>query len=235
MMIFNEPASSEPHYIADRAATAWAPLGFVSFLGGAALAVVLAVCSLSGASHLGATPVGEPGAGSVDSATAHPVAVGTTATQASGWYTRYTLRLKLDMGGEQSVDVMAPPGGLELVVRDMTGDKVPNDVVVTPALLHWPLTVLVNDGHNHFTVAISAKFPDSSASEQDQASGTRGLVDISVLVSGGFEHHALTDRGGWPVPPRQQGILPSTLASATPLDAIASGSGRAPPSLVTSI
>jgi hypothetical protein len=155
-----------------------------------------------------------------------------TASQPS-WYTRYTL--KLDIGGEQSVEVMAPPGGLELAVRDMTGDKVQNDVVVTPALLHWPLTVLVNDGHNHFTVAISAKFPDSSASDQDQASGTRGFVDLSALVSAGFEHHALTDHGGFPLPPRQEGLFLSPVTAAMPLHAINSGSGRAPPSLVTSI
>ena len=32
----------------------------------------------------------------------------------------------------------------------MTGDKVPNDVVLRPALLRWLPTVLVNDGHEHF-------------------------------------------------------------------------------------
>lgn len=232
-MILSDPASSERHHILERAASVWAPLRVVSFLAGAALTVALLVCFSTGASHNGAIFGGEPGAGAADRATARSVAP--AANQASGWYTRYTVRLKLDMGGEQSVDVMAPPGGLELALRDTTGDKVPNDVVVTPALLHWPLTVLVNDGHNHFTVAISAKSPDSSASEQDQASGTRGLVDISALVSGGFEHHALTDHGGVPVPPRQQGLVPSILTSSTPLHAIASGSGRAPPSLVTSI
>jgi hypothetical protein len=197
------------------------------------VAAVLVACFAGGASHNGTVHGVEPDAPAADSATARSVAP--AANPASGWYTRYTLRLKLDVGGEQSVDVMAPPGGLELAVRDMTGDKVPNDVVVTPALLHWPLTVLVNDGHNHFTVAISAKSPDYSASEQEQASGTRGLVDLSALVSGGFEHHALSDHGGLPGPPRQQGLLPSVATSSTPLHTIASGSGRAPPSLVTSI
>ena len=225
-MILSDPASSEPHCIPKRAAGAWALSRVISFLVSAVLTVALVACFLGGLG--GASHNGNP-----DSATASSVAP--AANQTSGWYIRYTVRLKLDMGGEQSVDVMAPPGGLELVVRDMTGDKVPNDVVVTPALLHWPLTVLVNDGHNHFTVAISAKFPDSSASEQEQASGTRGLVDISALVSGGFEHHALSDHGGLPVPPRQQGLLPSVVTSSTPLHAIASGSGRAPPSLATSI
>src|SRR5581483_10434645 len=69
--------------------------------------------------------------------------------QQSVWSVRYTLRLSTGSGGEQSIDVVAPPGGVQLALRDMTGDKVVNDLVVTPVLLHWPLTVLVNDGHNH--------------------------------------------------------------------------------------
>src|ERR1700719_433106 len=74
-------------------------------------------------------------------------------------YTRYTLRLHPASGADQTIVVSAPVGGLELEMRDMTGDGIPNDLVVTPALLHLPLMVLVNDGNDHFTVAISASDP----------------------------------------------------------------------------
>jgi hypothetical protein len=231
-MILNDPASSGRGGVEGRSASARIPLTLASFLSGASLTVALVACFL-GSGNRGGTPRRVLSLTSTANAAGPhslPPAAGPTS-----WYTRYTLNLKLDMGGEQSVVVMAPPGGLELAVRDMTGDKVPNDVVVTPALLHWPLTVLVNDGHNHFTVAISAKFPDSSASDQDQASGTRGPMDLSALVSAGFEHHVLTDRGGFPLPPRRAGLLLSVITAAMPLHAIASSSGRAPPSLVTSI
>jgi hypothetical protein len=232
-MILNDQASSERRCVEERAASTRFPLRLANFLGGAAFTVALAACVLGGANQ-GDTPRRELGLTANENA-AGARSVSPAAGQTTSWYTRYTLNLKLDMGGEQSVVVMAPPGGLELAVRDMTGDKVQNDVVVTPALLHWPLTVLVNDGHNHFTVAISAKFPDSSASDQDQASGTNGAKDVSALVSTGFDPHALTDRGGLLLPPRRAGLLPSIITAATPLHAIASGSGRAPPFLVTSI
>lgn len=169
----------------------------------------------------------------VGDASTGPLPIGIPRDQPS-WKVRYTLRLRLETGVEESVVVTAPPGGLQLVMRDMTGDHVPNDVVVIPALFHWPLTVLVNNG-DQFTVAILAKFSDSSASDQDQASGTRGPVDLSALLSAGFEHHALTDRGGVPLLPRQEGHLPSIAIPSVLLHAIRSGSGRAPPSLVTSV
>lgn len=219
--------------VEEQAASARLPLRLASFLGGAALTIALAACLLGGANRGDATRREAGLTANENAAGARSVAP--AAGQATSWYTRYTLNLKLDMGGEQSVVVMAPPGGLELAVRDMTGDKVPNDVLVTPALLHWPLTVLVNDGHNHFTVAISAKFPDSSASDQNQASGTDGPIDLSALVSAGFEHHVVTDRGGFPLPPQQEAFSVATITATSPLHAIDSGSGRAPPSLVTSI
>jgi hypothetical protein len=229
MILIGQP-SSERGYLTEQAASDRVPSRLANFLGDATLTVALAASLLGSANR--AYTSRQPGLTATENA-AGASTVAPAARQTSSWYTRYTV--KLDMGGEQSVVVIAPPGGLELAVRDMTGDKVPNDVVVTPALLHWPLTVLVNDGHNHFTVAISAKFPDSSASDKDQASGTRGAVDLAALVSAGFEPHALTDRGGLPAPPRQEGLCPSIITAATPLQAIASNSGRAPPSLVTSI
>src|SRR5579862_3751346 len=58
--------------------------------------------------------------------------------------TLYIVQLQLSSGAEQSIAVAAPPGGLQLEMRDMTGDRVPNDLVLTPTLLRWPLTVLVN-------------------------------------------------------------------------------------------
>jgi hypothetical protein len=232
-MILNDQASPERGHAEEQAAGTRFRSSLANFLGGATLTVALAACFLGGANRsdtpreLGLTA--NENAGGARS-------VAPVAGQTAGcWYTRYTLNLKLDIGSEQSVVVMAPPGGLELAVRDMTGDKVQNDLVVTPALLRWPLIVLVNDGHNHFTAAISAKFPNSSASDQDQALGTRGPMDLSALVSSGFEHHALSDCGRFALPPKQETLSLSTITEATPVHAIDSGSGRAPPSLLTGI
>jgi len=146
------------------------------------------------------------------------------------WNVHYTVRLKLDTGDEQSVTVVAPPGGLQLVMRDMTGDQVPNDVVVTPALLHWPLTVLVNDGHR-FTVAISGSFPDS-ASDRDRASSQPGAWEISALLAKNCETHAASTRRAGVPPPQSEGFLSPVVATITASSSVGSGSGRAPPSLL---
>jgi hypothetical protein len=154
-------------------------------------------------------------------------------SQAPSWYAHYTLRLKADTGDEQSIVVIAPPGGLKITKRDMTGDHVPNDVVITPALLHWPLTVLVNDG-SHFEVAISAANP-GSVSGPHQLSGGNGIWDISALSPSIFEPHTVSNRGGVLTPPMRERLLYSIEHLVFPLHAIASGPGRGPPASFTSI
>ena len=64
----------------------------------------------------------------------------------------------------------------------MTGDNIQNDLVVRPALTHWPLIVLLNDGHNHFTVAISATLP-SAMDSGSRLSRSQQVPDGAVLVS----------------------------------------------------
>ena len=89
--------------------------------------------------------------------------------------TRYTIDVRLADGSEQLIPITAPPGGLQLEIRDMTGDNVQNDLVVRPALTHWPLIVLLNDGHDHFTVAISATLPSSMDSGSRASQGRSKL------------------------------------------------------------
>jgi hypothetical protein len=151
----------------------------------------------------------------------------------AAWNVRYTVRLKLDTGDEQSVTVIAPPGGLQLVMRDMTGDHVPNDVVVTPALLHWPLTVLVNDGHQ-FSVAISGTFPNS-ASDRDRASSRQGMWESSALPAGNGETHAAGIRGRVVFPPQCEAFFSPVVTTVTASRTVGSGPERAPPSFVTNI
>jgi hypothetical protein len=151
----------------------------------------------------------------------------------AAWNVRYTVRLKLETGDEQSITVIAPPGGLQLVMRDMTGDHVPNDVLVTPALLHWPLTVLVNDGHQ-FTVAIFGTFPDS-ASDPGRASSGPGIRETAALPAGKFETHPASLRRGLVPPAPCEAFFSPGVTTVTASRTFGSGPGRAPPSFVTNI
>ena len=142
--------------------------------------------------------------------------------------TRYTIHLRL-AGGEQLIPVVAPPGGLQFEVRDMTGDNVRNDLVLRPALVHWPLIVLLNDGHDHFTVAISAALP-SSVDSDDRASGTQQIPETVALVSSASKAGRLANNGR-PVPKLQQRFfspLPHWVTNRTGYPSV---SGRAPPTI----
>jgi hypothetical protein len=122
-------------------------------------------------------------------------------------YSSYVVQLQLTSGTEQSIVVTAPPGGLQLEMRDMTGDNVPNDLVLTPTLLGWPLTVLVNDGHDHFTVAISGVLPNSVESGGNRASGTRNAHDIAALVFSSFKASGHTNRSSLLIPQLQESLF----------------------------
>jgi hypothetical protein len=145
--------------------------------------------------------------------------------------TRYTIHVRLADGSEQLIPITAPPGGLELRVRDMTGDNIQNDLVVRPALTHWPLIVLLNDGHNHFTVAISASLP-SSMDSGSRLSRSQQVPDGAVLVSLASKADASASNRQFLVPKLQQGFLSSFTQSSTNRTDQISVSGRAPPAKI---
>lgn len=158
-----------------------------------------------------------------------------TEVEASGsGLVQYTIRLQLDSKREQLIEVIAPPGGLEPEVRDMTGDSTRNDLLLTPALFCWPPTVLVNDEHDHFAVAISGLGRDSIASRPQLASGSGNPQGAAGLISSGFDTVRST-----PDPGRFRPLRGTPLALGDTLRALnpepASKSDRAPPSLLTSI
>jgi len=102
--------------------------------------------------------------------------------------THYSVHVRVGDDSDEVVPVTAPPGGLQLEILDMTGDNIRNDVVLRPALLHWPLIVLLNDGHDHFTVAISDDLPDQVDSGT-RASGDSRVPPSIALVSSRFAPH----------------------------------------------
>jgi hypothetical protein len=123
----------------------------------------------------------------LDFAGDHSLDVATVIEQPSAGYAKYTVHLHLASGVEQSVVVAAPPGGLQVEMHDMTGDKIQNDVVLRPALVRWLPTVLVNDGHEHFEIAISATDPRTFSSSEDLGSRSRDSQTFALLMSSGFK------------------------------------------------
>ena len=159
----------------------------------------------------------------------HSLDLATVVEHPTGGYSRYTVDLRLASGAEQSIAVAGPPGGLQLEMYDMTGDKVPNDLVLRPALLRRFPTVLLNDGHNHFAVAISGTNPDSfSCGQALDSQGSDGPGTVA-LMSSGYKAGRLANDGGLFLPQVQEGRLtPTSQVDAKSLD-YSSSSGRAPP------
>ena len=142
--------------------------------------------------------------------------------------TSYTIRVRLAGGTEQFIRVTAPPGGLQLEVRDMTGDSVVNDLVLRPTVVHWPLIVLLNDGHDHFTVVISATLP-SSLDSRSRASQSHQIPQTVALTSSGSKADPQPSSRQILVPNLQGDFLPP-LAQRMPNEGgHRSVLGRAPP------
>jgi len=159
----------------------------------------------------------------------HSVDAATVIEQPTVGYATYIVHLRLASGTEQSVIVSAPPGGLQVEMQDMTGDKVANDVVLRPALARSLPTVLVNDGHEHFKVAISATDPSLFSSPENLGSRRPDSQTFAWMLSSGFKaiHLANTRRPFDPY--RQESFLsPRTRVIAIYL-VHATSAGRAPP------
>lgn len=159
--------------------------------------------------------------------------IATDVGQSAGGIVHYELHLNLGAGKEQSIEIVGPPGGLNTEVRDMTGDNVRNDLLLTPSLLCWPPTVLVNDGHDHFAVAISGVTPESISSREELASTPIEPQGTAGLISPGFQTGGLASAREI-APPRLQ--EPLSLCSGEGFAASpenSSKSGRAPPLVVS--
>lgn len=147
-------------------------------------------------------------------------------------YTLYEVQLRFVSGAEQSIVVAAPPGGLRPEMHDMSGDSIPNDLILTSGLLRLPLVVLLNEGHDYLTVAIS---PASFASDEGRASGQGEIHRASTLPTSGFRAGSFTNEGGMRFPQFQTTVLLSPVCFAAKYANCPASSGRAPPALVTRI
>jgi hypothetical protein len=156
----------------------------------------------------------------------HSLDAATVAEQAFGRYALYVVRLQFASGHEESIAVTAPPGGLQPEMRDMSGDHVANDVVLTSKVLRSPLVVLLNDGHDHLTVEVS---PGSFATDGNRASGGHPAHHVLALASLRFRLARLANEGAVVFPELSE-RMPFPIATLPNDHAmLASNAERAPP------
>lgn len=80
--------------------------------------------------------------------------------QNSASVSSYWIELNLSSVGQQSIQLVAPTGGLQIEARDVNGDHT-IDLVLSTAWFRKPVAVFLNDGHGRFSRAEPADFPES--------------------------------------------------------------------------
>jgi hypothetical protein len=146
--------------------------------------------------------------------------------------TRYGIRFELSSGARQSIDITAPAGGLQLASRDVNGDSF-LDVVVTTALLHRPVAVLLNDGHGNFALKDPEAFPEAIwAAESLWTGATPQILDAALNLPARSSYGGCGEKESLFSPRVVHGIPGFTVSRGPASSLVISVLGRAPPTVV---
>jgi hypothetical protein len=96
--------------------------------------------------------------------------------------TEYWIQLRLSAAGSESIRLVAPVGGLQLVARDVNGDDFV-DLVVSTVWSNRPVAIYLNDGHGSFTHAEPAAFPNAFSDAATIWTSGGNLATESVAVA----------------------------------------------------
>jgi len=81
--------------------------------------------------------------------------------------TDYLIQIQLSAAKRKTILVVAPSGGLQVIARDVNGDRA-QDLVLTTTWLRQPVAILLNDGYGGFSrvdpTAFPAAFSESNTS-----------------------------------------------------------------------
>lgn len=145
--------------------------------------------------------------------------------------TNYRIQLHLSAVGQQSIQLVAPTGGLFIEARDVNGDHA-IDLVLTTAWFRQPVAIYLNDGHGGFSRAQPNAFPGAFSESKTNWTSTTSVLAVTVGLppqSGTGTRKAGRDslRGH---SPERLILSSSTGFLANPF--LVSQPGRAPPSEV---
>jgi hypothetical protein len=96
----------------------------------------------------------------------------------NSFFTDYWIHLQLSAAGRQSIQIVAPSGGLLVAAQDVNNGNHFVDLVLTTAWSRQPVAILINDGRGRFSRVEPKAFPEvfanptaNWASTPDQATG----------------------------------------------------------------
>lgn len=88
----------------------------------------------------------------------HPDTASVQLGSSDSTHSVYWIQFQLTTAGRQSIRLVGPVGGLQLLARDVNGDHA-IDLVVMTAGLGEPVAVFLNDGHGGFSQSDRNDFP----------------------------------------------------------------------------
>jgi hypothetical protein len=91
----------------------------------------------------------------------------------------YWIHFQFSTGGRQSIQLVAPPGGLQIEARDVNGDHAV-DLIFTTAWFRQPVAILLNDGHGSFSRAEPATFPGAFSESKALSAADTHLAPAAV-------------------------------------------------------
>jgi hypothetical protein len=144
----------------------------------------------------------------------------------------YSIQIYLSQIGRQSIDLVAPVGGLLIEARDVDGDH-SIDLVVSTAWRKQPVAIFLNDGHGIFSRAEVAAFPGAFGKcHTNLSSAAKPATDaLGISPQPGAGICPDENDSGFDQSPAS---LILVLSAGFPPDAfLSSHAGRAPPSKVS--
>jgi hypothetical protein len=146
--------------------------------------------------------------------------------------THYWIAFQLSGGSRQTLGITAPNGGLQITSRDVNGDDF-LDVIVTTAWTNQPVAVLLNDGRGNFRVSSPSAFPGAfTTSEKSLASIADEMKDATAVLPSRDPTGNCSNGSKFSSPRNVTGLLVPWTSCGSPLSAVVSFLGRAPPILV---
>jgi hypothetical protein len=144
----------------------------------------------------------------------------------------YWIQLQLSVRGQQSIQLVAPAGGLRMEARDVNGDH-SIDLVLATAWFRQPVAILLNDGHGNFSRLQPTVFPEAFSDSKINWDSPANQV-IGVLGVPPQSHANLCSNAGGSLRRRASpGPILLTGVHFLGSPVLISHAGRAPPSEVS--
>jgi hypothetical protein len=146
--------------------------------------------------------------------------------------TDYWIQVHLTTVGRQSIQVVAPIGGLQIAARDVNGDHAV-DLVLSTAWFKQPVAIFLNDGHGSFTRVGPSEFPEAFSEPDTKWASSSYTVTDAVGVPPQSGSGIFLGTPGLPCPQAKVGFAPLLNSDLLLSPFLILHLGRAPPSEVS--